>query len=208
MAPAEANRGAALIQNMLAAVGVALGITYPLLLWYGLTHWPTERVEALVLATLVVGAWLRLRKVGKELRRSVAAAPLAAIALAAAGLALDDPRLVLALPALVNLAFLLTFATSLRTVPMVERYARLVKPVLPPSEVRYCRTVTLVWCGFFVLNAATAASLAIWSSYDLWAIFTGIVSYAAMGLLFAVEYAVRTFRFGRANTVPSDAIAP
>ncbi|MBI5608677.1 MAG: hypothetical protein HY902_07330 [Deltaproteobacteria bacterium] len=210
MAKAEPAAGAALIEKAAQLLGVVLGITYPLLLWYGLLHWPSQQVEALVLATLVVAAWLRLRKVGKELRRSVAAAPLAAIALAALALALDDPRLVLALPALVNAMFFLSFLASLRGVPMVERYARLVKPELQPAEVRYCRSVTLVWCGFFVANGVAAAVLAAWASYDTWALFTGILSYAAMGLLFAVEYAVRTVRFGRHAPAPlaSDAIRP
>ncbi len=210
MGRADPAGGAAWVDNVAKALGVALGIAYPLLLWYGLTHWPSQQVEALVLATLVILAWLRLRKVGKALRRSVAAAPLAAIALAALGLALDDPRLVLALPALVNTMFFLSFLASLRGVPMIERYARLVKPELPPAEVRYCRSVTLIWCAFFVANGATAAALAAWASYDTWALFTGILSYAAMGLLFAIEYAVRTFRFGRpaANPLASEVVRP
>jgi acyl-coenzyme A synthetase/AMP-(fatty) acid ligase/3-hydroxymyristoyl/3-hydroxydecanoyl-(acyl carrier protein) dehydratase len=55
----------------------------------------------------------------------------------------------------------------------------------------YCRKVTLVWCGFFILNGGIA-SYTIFSGSDiLWSIYNGGISYILMGLLFAGEFIIR-----------------
>jgi uncharacterized membrane protein len=106
------------------------------------------------------------------------------------------PELPLLWPVLINLAFLWTFATSLGGTPMVERLARLQDPALNDEKIAYCRTVTKVWCGFFLLNAAVIATLAFLREVGLWTLYTGALSYVLMGLVFAVELAVRHARFG------------
>jgi uncharacterized membrane protein len=78
---------------------------------------------------------------------------------------------------------------------MVERFARLQDPELGPAQVVYCRSVTKVWCGFFVLNGALSATLALWAPLSVWALYTGLLSYVLIGLLGAAEYVVRKFRF-------------
>jgi predicted phage tail protein len=50
--------------------------------------------------------------------------------------------------------------------------------------------------GFFVLNGAIALALALWASAGLRSLYTGVISYGSMGLLFAAGYAVR-LRFKR-----------
>ena len=56
-------------------------------------------------------------------------------------------------PMLISFGLLYSFARTLWVPPpMVERFARRQKVDLSPDEVRYCRQVTLVWCGFFILN--------------------------------------------------------
>jgi len=95
-------------------------------------------------------------------------------------------------PVLVNLAFLIAFAWSLGTSQsMVERLARLTEPDLPPAGVAYTRTVTWVWCVFFVVNGAIALATALWASEAVWSIYNGVIAYVLMGLLFGIEYLVR-----------------
>jgi len=36
--------------------------------------------------------------------------------------------------------------------------------------------VTQIWCAFFVLNGLVAAWTAVWSSREVWAVYTGFVS--------------------------------
>ena len=95
-------------------------------------------------------------------------------------------------PLLVNVVMLSVFATSLRFgPPVVERLARLQEPDLPPFAVAYTRTVTQVWCGFFVLNGGLALVTALWASDRTWALYNGLLAYVMMAVLFAGEWLVR-----------------
>lgn len=95
-------------------------------------------------------------------------------------------------PVGVSLLMLALFGISLFTgQSFIERLARLQHPNLPPEGIRHTRRVTQIWCGFFIFNA-TAAALLIWlGKYDWWAVYTGIISYILMGLLFAGEWIYR-----------------
>ncbi|MFT4179575.1 MAG: hypothetical protein QM612_08960 [Thermomonas sp.] len=95
-------------------------------------------------------------------------------------------------PVLVNAALLLLFGLSLRFgPPVIERLARLREPELPPAAMAYTRRVTVVWCGFFMLNGCVALATALWASERVWALYNGLVSYVLIGTLFAVEWWVR-----------------
>ena len=56
---------------------------------------------------------------------------------------------------------------------------------------RYTRRVTQAWCLFFLFNALTAAGLALWAPLAWWTLYTGVIAYGLMGLLFAGEWLVR-----------------
>jgi uncharacterized membrane protein len=112
------------------------------------------------------------------------------------GAALDAAGFVLAVPVVINAVLLATFGVSLQTAqPMIERFARLQVPDLPPDEVAWCRRWTGVWCAFFAVNGLTAAALALWAPLAWWAAYNGLVAYALMGALFTVEIAWRKRRF-------------
>ncbi len=158
--------------------------------------------RAAALLLLCVHLLLRLPTLRRDLRRARGLVALGATvaALLALGVILDDPRFLLAYPSLVSAALLVQFAWSLRGVPVAERFARLeLRPgeELPPEGARYCRRVTQIWCVFFALNGGIATALAVLAPRATWAIYTGGVSYALVGLLFAAEYVVRRARFGR-----------
>lgn len=104
-------------------------------------------------------------------------------------------------PVLVNAALLAAFAYSLASpMSMVERFARMSEPNLPPAAVAYTRTVTKVWCGFFVANGLAALGTALWATPDVWSLYNGVIAYLLMGVLFAGEYLVR-LRFKRLHHV-------
>jgi uncharacterized membrane protein len=95
-------------------------------------------------------------------------------------------------PVLVNAALLGAFGYSLIFPPsMIERFARMREPDLPPRAIHYTYRVTQIWCGFFVLNGMIAVITALWASPTTWSVYNGLVAYLLMGLLFAGEYAVR-----------------
>jgi uncharacterized membrane protein len=87
--------------------------------------------------------------------------------------------------------------------PMISMFARLEhasiskqeNAELPQELVAYTRTLTKIWSGLFVVMALVSASLA-WSGlHAWWALFTGLISYVLMGMLFLGEYMFRRFRF-------------
>lgn len=95
-------------------------------------------------------------------------------------------------PVIVNLGLLAAFGHSLFRPPsVVERIARVREPSLPPQAVIYTRRVTMLWCAFFMVNAAVAGWLAIRGTDEAWALYSGGISYLLAGLLFAGEFLVR-----------------
>lgn len=117
------------------------------------------------------------------------------VAAALAFVTFFDPQLSVRLyPAFMNAAMLLTFAVTLWRGPsMIERFARLAEPALPESGVRYTRTVTWIWVGFFLLNGAIAAYTAFYAAWTVWTLYNGLIAYIGMGVLICGEMLVRPF---------------
>ncbi len=106
----------------------------------------------------------------------------------------------------INLTLLLVFGSTLFLQPnIIFRFATLAdKSIIGSSyenQVRlYCRNVTIVWCGFFILNG-TAATLTTFAdklfglspeqARRVWAVYNGGISYVLMGTLFVVEFIIR-----------------
>jgi uncharacterized membrane protein len=181
------------VRVALRVLAVVIALGYPLAVYFGLTHFGT-RFAALLLLAMALGHWLLPSRTE---RRPVWSSALLAL-LAAGAFVLDDRRYVLLTPVLINAALFITFFGSLRGAqPIVERFARMQVSDLSPAEVGYCRSVTKVWSGFFVINGGIAGALAALGDLPLWTLYTGLISYGLIGLLGATEYTVRKYRFGR-----------
>jgi len=95
-------------------------------------------------------------------------------------------------PVVMSLAAASTFAISLLRPPsLIERFARIRKPVLPNGAVEYCRGLTAIWAGWLLANAAITAALGEWASLQVWTLWTGLLSYLGSGALFFGEMAYR-----------------
>jgi uncharacterized membrane protein len=176
---------------LLAVLAAVLTVLYPLAIWFG-----QGLVEPRWLAALLLlAALLRLPSLAiSRVARWAAAGALALAMCAVWANALLPLKLY---PVLVNAALLAAFGYSLATpVSMVERFARMREPALPAAAVRYTRRVTQAWCAFFIVNGAIAFGTAMWASDAVWSLYTGVIAYLLMGLLFAGEYLVR-MRFKR-----------
>jgi uncharacterized membrane protein len=180
-------------------------LAYPLAIWAVLTLYGPRAAAWLMLVALAARA-LPLWWSSRAAERRQLLVPLAAAGAPALGAAwLDDPLLLLFVPALVSLGLLFAFARSLwRGPPLIETLARLQVGELSAAELRYCRGVTVVWCVFFAGNALVAALLAWSASLQAWALWTGAFSYLAVGVLFTLELGVRSWRFRRYTGAPTD----
>jgi uncharacterized membrane protein len=173
----------------------ALTLLYPLAIWLG--HGQVEPRWLAGLLLLAVATRLPSLKLSGVARWSVAGG-LLLVACAIWSNLLLPLKLY---PVLVNATLLTGFAWSLTT-PMsaVERMARLRGEDFAPPAQSYMRSVTQVWCGFFVINGAIALASALWASEAVWSLYTGVISYGLMALLFGAEYLVR-MRFKRLHHV-------
>jgi len=100
-------------------------------------------------------------------------------------------------PLLINIVFLIIFGRTLFCPPnMIFRFAlmqdKTIKGSLNEKRIAaYCRKVTYVWCGFFIINGSIAAWTVFSGSNKLWFIYNGGISYILMGAIFVVEFIIR-----------------
>ena len=165
---------------------IILLVLYPFMVYAGLTV--LEPIWVLCGVILIVSLRVALNATPSE--RWLLAGVIAGLVL----ISLTSNALlgIKAYPVLMNLGFLTLFAVSLVRPPtVVERLARLQEPNLPESGVHYTRSVTKVWCGFFVLNASISAWTALYADQATWALYNGLIAYGLMGTLMSVEWLVR-----------------
>ncbi len=176
----------------------ALFIAYPVVVYFGFERLGVRGAALLMLALLTPFAVARLGRLRHERLGTMAVLPLVSVGLLSAGAALEAAAWVLAVPTVINGLLLAMFAPTLVSgPPMIERFARLSHADLRPDEVRWCRGWTVVWCVFFALNAATAATLAAFAPLTWWVFHTSILGYVLMGVLLGSEWFVRKIRFRR-----------
>jgi uncharacterized membrane protein len=181
-----------------AALRATAVAAYPLLVYVGVTRWSPRLLGLVLAAALLPGLVIKLRSADRAHVWPVVRVPLLLISLIGLGAILNEPRFFQALPVLANLALLGSFAASLRgPVSLVERFARLQEPELPPGGPEYCRTVTKVWCWFFAANALASAALALWAPVSWWTLYTGLLAYLLVGMMFTIEFVVRKLKFRR-----------
>lgn len=172
--------------------------SYPFVVYWGLTLvGPRSLAVILAAALLLRGVLSRARgSVTTWAASLILPAAAVVVGLAVAAL-LDEGRVFLMVPSVVNAALLVTFGRTLWRGPsMIEVFARMQGgQVSTQGVVAYCRAVTAVWCVFFVLNGGVVAWLAIYASTATWAFYTGFVAYILIGVLLAAEVAYRWWRF-------------
>lgn len=182
------------MKSMKALVVVAM-LAYPFLVYGGLQFLAPRE-----LAMALGGVWL-LREVARWRtgQPSPLLGPLVVIAtILVLAAVFNEGRFFLFVPVLINGALFGSFARTLINGPtMVERMARRRRASLSSEDVTYCRRVTEMWCGFFLANGALVLGLALRAPLGLWALYTGFVAYALVGVLFVGEMTYRTWRFRR-----------
>jgi uncharacterized membrane protein len=174
-----------------AVVQLLLKLAYPVLIlcaW----RWDAPRlVGCMLFALLWLQRWAGSGPVAASLRRLSALdwSVAGILSVASAAIVVTSSEALLRLyPSLVNLGLLIAFgATLVRGPSMIEKFARLGNPDLPPAGVRHTRRVTQVWCGFFIANGMFSAYTALYWSRASWALYNGVIAYGLIGMLLAAE---------------------
>lgn len=174
------------MSRLLGLLVALVSVAYPFAVYFGAGH-----LSPGLFAGLLGGLWLaRLLANPRDSnsRRMTGVVLVFCLLLALA----DEPALLRWYPVLVSALLLALFASSLKIgMPMAERLARLREPELPEVAVRYTRRVTEVWAMFLLANGLVVVALNLWAPLSWWALYTGLISYCLMGLLFAGEWLVR-----------------
>lgn len=187
--------------NVISALFLVLS---PWVLYWTLTRHRMEVAAALLLAWVVIRAVPILLTAKAEHRSAALQLPAIGLVFALLGLAFRDGTWLLVLPSATQATFGVAFLRSLTRTPLVEHFARLVKPELSAAEQAHCRIWTAIWGGYLIVLAAVGLALARWASLLVWTSYVGIVNYVLVGLLFVVEYVIRRIRFRDYGRNPLD----
>jgi uncharacterized membrane protein len=172
-------------------------------------YWTLSQHQVGVAAVALSG-WVIVRSIpvllSAKREQRVAALQLAAIALVFVllGWISNNGTWLLVLPSATQGTFGLAFLRSLRGTPMIEHFARMVKPQLSVPELAHCRRWTAIWGIYLLVLAATGLALARWATLAVWTVYVGVLSYVFVGVLFAVEYVIRKIRFREYGKNPLD----
>jgi len=174
------------------AIGFAVvaGVAYPFAVYFYRDRLPATVLVAVALLLLGIQLATLQSPTAKLWRVPLLISAGLTIAIAF----LDQNTAQEAYPVVRSLAVAAIFAWTLISPPsLIERFARLRRPQLPDSAVRYCRNVTIIWAVWLAANAAIATALVARGDLRSWAIWTGALSYVVSGLIFAGEFGYRVF---------------
>lgn len=185
------RRSASVLNAALGAVSALLTVAYPFAVYF----FNSRGVAACALGLLCVSLGLKTVISRESKRKQSAALFFMSSLLLALHLICGGDIFVKAYPIAVNALLLFVFGSTLfwGEKSMVERIACL---TVPPKEQtdsfkKYCRSVTVAWCAFFIFNGTVSAYTASECSDECWMIYNGAISYALIGLMFAGEYVCR-----------------
>ena len=100
-------------------------------------------------------------------------------------------------PIVINLLGCWLFARSLQngSAPVISQIARLERGELTSELAVYTRRLTWIWAVFFAVMAFISAYLAAFAPLAVWSLFTNLINYLLVGLLFFGEFAYRRIRY-------------
>ena len=187
--------------KLLTILSAIVLLAYPFAVYYGLNQWGVGTVAG------VLGGLFVLRMFGanktklRELKYIAWVSGAMGLILALLALSFKDTSWFTYYPVIVNILMLILFSSSLwQKETLIERFARLQDPKLPDYAIAYTRTVTKVWCLFFIVNGSISLTTS-FISLDIWTLYNGLISYLLVGLLFSVEWLVRLYVKRKNNDV-------
>jgi uncharacterized membrane protein len=192
------------MKTVLYIISTLFMLASPFVLYWTLSHQSVGFAALLLLGWVVVRTIPVLLSAKSEQRRAALQLPAIAAVFASLGWISNNGTWLLVLPAATQATFGLAFLRSLSGVPLIEHFARMVKPELSVPEQAHCRRWTRIWGYYLIVLAAIGLVLARWATLATWTVYVGIVTYVLVGVLFAVEYIVRKLRFRDYGRNPLD----
>ena len=192
------------MKTVFSIISTLFIIASPWVLYWTLTHQSVDVAAITLVAWVIVRTIPILLTAKSEQRKAAMQLPAIALVFAGLGWILNNSTCLLVLPSATQATFGVTFLRSLKGTPLIENFARMVKPKLTPGELEHCRSWTKVWGIYLLALAALGLVLAAVAPLAIWTVYVGILSYVMVGVLFAIEHVVRKIQFRDYGRNPLD----
>jgi len=192
------------MKKLLGVISALFIVASPWVLYWTLSQHRIGVAAATLIGWVIVRTLPIVLSARREQRIAALQLPAIALGFAVVGWIADDATFLLILPSATQAAFGIAFLRSLSGVPLIEHFARMVKPELGAGELAHCRRWTRIWGGYLLVLAALGLALARWASLAVWTVYVGVVTYVLVGVLFAIEYVIRKIRFRDYGRNPLD----
>ena len=192
------------MKTVLGVVSALFVVASPWVLYWTLSQQRIDVAAAALIGWVIVRTIPIVLSARRDQRRAALQLPAIALVFAVLGWISNDGTWLMVLPSATQGAFGIAFLRSLAGVPLIEHFARMIKPELGPGELAHCRAWTRVWGIYLLVLAAIGLGLARWAPLRVWTGYVGVVSYVLVGALFAVEYVIRKIRFRDYGRNPLD----
>lgn len=177
---------------MKKALLAGLLFLYPLAVYFGLQFSEPALIGGLFISVLLARHWLV-----KDTKASFGHMKVVTLSglclLVFASLANSEMALKF-YPVVISSCFLGIFAYSLYNPPSVVEVIASKFETLNEHARHYTRTVTKVWCVFFVINGLIATATVFHPDPTVWLTYNGLISYLLMGLIMAIEFIIRKWQ--------------
>lgn len=178
------------LKKLLTAFVVIVGLSYPFVVYFGLNFFSPKTMILIVL--ILLGLRILLMRKALTSKHRLIWPSFVALCLMAAGAFLHASVAVKLYPVMISLLLGGAFFWSLFKPPTtIEMIARITEPHLDDKGVLYTRKVTMVWVGFFIVNASIASWTVVYGTLAQWTLYNGFISYCLTGTLLGAEYLVR-----------------
>jgi len=192
------------VKTVLGIISTLFILASPWVLYWTLSQQRVGVAAITLLGWVVVRTIPVLISAKREQRAAALQLPAIALVFAFFGWVSNNGTWLLVLPSATQATFGLAFLRSLSGTPLIEHFARMMKPELSAPELAHCRRWTGIWGIYLLVLAAAGLALARWATLAVWTVYVGVVSYAMVGALFAVEYVIRKIRFRDYGKNPLD----
>jgi len=166
-------------------------LTYPLALHLGIYFGHIDLAVFYLAILLTLPFLSALFKRTRPASWQIMAAGFALIVLIlAAG---NEQLIVKLVPLTVNGVLLWFFASTLFNgrIPLITRFASLMRQDMPPAVLVYTRRATIAWSAYFLSMFILSLLLALYAPIELWSFFSNVLSYVLLVLMFLAEFTVR-----------------
>ena len=166
-------------------------IAYPFIIYYGLLNFALWQIAAVVAVLAAVRLFI-LKDSQSQLAKIGFYASIVLIIFSLLSIFMKQLGWLKLYPILISLmSFVLFFSSLYSEKPMIQRFAELREKNIDAKKKQYMRRLTMIWCGFFLINATISGYTFFYSSLKQWTLYNGFISYVLMGCLFAGELLYR-----------------